>query len=80
MKSSKRKVSIYLKEYEKIKAIEQKPCINLYADELNQLYHLSDGKIFNAMWNSWKMGFVVGFYYARQSKKKGNNIVHHVDN
>jgi len=80
MKSSKRNVSIYLKEYEKIKAIEQQPCIDLYADEIDQLYKHSDGQIFNAIWNGWKMGFVVGFHYARQCRKRRNNIVHHVGN
>lgn len=74
MKPNCRSVSKFLEEFQEIRIKSKERAGNLYANEINDLYHLGKGKPFQIMSLSWKFGFVCGLHYAKNQLRNGRTI------
>lgn len=67
LKPTNRNISKYLKAYEKLKNHKGK---ELYCTELNQLYQLAKGRIYEMAMYSYEFGYLAGYKSARRKYKK----------
>lgn len=70
MKLHNREISKYLKEYESIRTKSKEQAGNLYADEMQLLYDMAKGQMFESMALCWKFGFIAGIHYAKNQRRK----------
>ena len=70
MKANSRDVSKFLNEYEQIRIKSKEQAGNIYCDEMQQLYDMGKGQIFESMALSWKFGFIAGLHYAKNQRRK----------
>ena len=70
MKLHNREISKYLKEYESIRIKSKEQAGNLYADEMQLIFDMGKGSIFESMSLCWKFGFIAGIHYAKNQRRK----------
>lgn len=70
MKSNKRDVSTFIKEHETLIFKSKGRAGDITANELEQLFYISNGKIYETMWNSYRFGFIAGLHYAKNQRRK----------
>lgn len=70
MKLHNREISKYLNEYEQIRIKSKEQAGNLYADEMQQIYEIANGRTFESMSLCWKFGFIAGLHYAKNQRRK----------